>query len=82
MPRKYVRKTTDKYNRKPVIQLKLNGEFVKEWKTAAEACNTLGLDKSAVLRACKGKQKRAYWFVWKFKDDYDKWLSENNNKQR
>jgi hypothetical protein len=82
MPRKYIRKTKDKYDRKSIMQLKMNGEFIKEWKTAAEACRALEFDKSAVLRACKGKQKRAYWFKWKFKDDYENELAEKNNKSK
>lgn len=80
MPRKYIRTTKDKYDRKPVVQLKMNGEPIKEWKTVAEVCRINGFDKSAVLRACKGKQKRAYWFKWKFKEDYEKEL--NKNKQQ
>ena len=80
MPRKYIRTTKDKYDRKPVVQLKMNGELVKEWKTVAEVCRTNNFDKSAVLRACKGKQKRAYWFRWQFKEDYEKEL--NKNKQQ
>jgi len=33
------------------------------------------------LRACKGKQKRAYWFKWKFKNDYERELTEKNSNQ-
>lgn len=63
------------------MQLKMNGELVKEWNTVAEVCRTMNFDKSAVLRACKGKQKRAYWFKWRFKDEYEKELAEKNDKQ-
>ena len=65
----YKRKFTDKYNRKPVCQFKLDGEFVKEWPTVGAVYKELGLDKSAILRCCKGKQSKSYWFVWKFKVD-------------
>ncbi len=80
----YTRKCTDKYNRKPVIQFKLNGTVVREWTTVGEICRELGMDKSAILRCCKGKQKKSYWFVWKFKEDVDPELfkiSHENNEQ-
>lgn len=66
---KYTRKCTNKYNRKAVVQFSMNGKKIKEWKTVGEVNRELGFDKSAILRCCKGKQKRSYWFVWKFKDD-------------
>ena len=70
---KYTRKCVDKYNRKAVLQYHYKtGELVKEWKTVGEIYRELGFDKSAILRCCKGKQKRSYWFVWRFKDDVDK----------
>ncbi len=65
----YTRKCVNKYNRKPVLQFKLNGEFIKEWKTVGEVCREFGMDKSAILRCCKGKQKKSYHFIWKFKDE-------------
>lgn len=65
----YIRKCVDRYNRKPVLQYTLKGNFIKEWKTVGEVCREFGLDKSAVLRCCKGKQKKSYGFIWKFKDE-------------
>ncbi len=75
----YIRKCIDKYNRKPVLQFKLNGEFVKEWKTVGEIYREFGMDKSAILRCCKGKQKKSYHFIWKFKDDNIKENKQNEN---
>ncbi len=66
---KYVRKFSNKYNRKSVLQFTLKGLFVKEWKTVGEIYRELGLDKSAILRCCKGKQKKSYHYIWKFKDE-------------
>lgn len=65
----YVRKCVDKYNRKMVLQYTLKGVFIKEWNTVGEINRELGFDKSAILRCCKGKQKKSYHFIWKFKDD-------------
>jgi len=66
---KYTRKCNDKYNRKAVLQYSMNEEFIREWNTVGEIFRELGFDKSAILRCCKGKQQRSYWFIWKFKDD-------------
>ena len=72
MPQYYKRKHKNKYNRRVVCQLSLKGELIKEWDTVGQACGELGLDKSALLRCCKGKQQKAYWYMWKFKDDLEK----------
>lgn len=73
----YKRKCSDKYNRKKVLQYSLKQEFIKEWETVGEIFRELNFDKSAILRCCKGKQKKSYHFIWKFKDD----VSFNNKKQ-
>lgn len=65
----YIRKCSDKYNRKEVLQYTLKGVLIREWKTVGEIFRELGFDKSAILRCCKGKQKKSYHFVWKFKED-------------
>lgn len=66
----YKRKCNDSYNRKKVIQFSLNGKKLKEWTTVGEIFRELGFDKSAILRCCKGKQKKSYHFIWKFEDDH------------
>lgn len=64
----YVRKHKESYNRIPILQFKTNGEFIKEWKNAHVIQRELGFDRNAILRCCKGKQKKSYWFIWKFKE--------------
>lgn len=76
MPKVYNRTTEGKYDRKRICQYSVSGEFIKEWKTATEINNELGFDKSAILRCCKGSQKKSYWYVWKFKDDIKEVIPE------
>lgn len=71
---KYQRKCSDKYNRREVIQYSMKNVFKHQWSSAGEASRELGFDKSAILRCCKGRQKKHYWFIWRFKDDVDKEL--------
>ena len=54
---------------KPVIQLTLNGEFVREWESAKEAGRN-GFDSSAVTKCCRGKLKTHKGFLWMYADDY------------
>lgn len=57
--------------RKPVLQYDLEGNFVKEWDSLKEA--NIALNKHIYSRGisncCKGIQKHAYNFIWKFKKD-------------
>ncbi len=66
---KYTRKCVEKYNRKAVNQYDINGKFIRQWASVGEISRENGFDKSAILRCCKGIQKRSYWFVWKFSED-------------
>jgi len=65
---KYVRKHEGHYDSKIIIQYKMNGEFIREWKNSHVIQRELGFDRNAILRCCKGKQKRSYWYIWKFKE--------------
>lgn len=75
---KYVRKCNDKYNRKIVLQYSMKNELIREWVSAGSVARELGFDKSAILRCCKGKQQRSYWFIWKFKDEVESKPDEAN----
>ena len=54
---------------KPVIQLTLDGEFVREWESAKEAGRN-GFDSSAVTKCCRGKLKSHKGFRFMYYDDY------------
>lgn len=61
----YERKTTAK----PVLQLSLDGEVIKEWPGAAAAGNALKIDISSICKCCKGKLKKAGGFLWKYPNE-------------
>ena len=54
---------------KKVLQFTLDGEFVKEWPSAAE-CGRNGFDRNVIRLCCQGKYKQAYGFKWMYADDY------------
>ena len=70
MPKKYKRITKGKYDRKIICQYEIEPKtLVREWDSATQINEELGYDKSAILRCCKGKQKKSYWYIWEYKKD-------------
>lgn len=51
----------------PVFQFDMKGNFIKEWKSAKHAAQTLkNKPNGSDIRACiKGAQKSAYGYIWK-----------------
>ena len=54
---------------KPVIQMTLEGDFIKEWDSIREAARVTGIDRSTIGKVCKGKQKTAGKCKWEFKNN-------------
>ncbi len=55
--------------RKPVEQYTLDGEYIATYNSLDEASEAVGFKeggKSAISRACKGKQKTSGGYKWKF----------------
>lgn len=59
---------TNTIRSKPCIQMDLEGNIIAEYPSVAEACRQLGL-KRAIEDCCRGKNKTAYGFKWKYKDE-------------
>ena len=51
---------------KPVLQLSLTGELIREYPSANE-CGRNGLERSGVIRCCNGKQKTHKGFKFMYK---------------
>ena len=60
-----VKRRCDK-NAKPVVQLSLDGDFIKKWRSAEDIMKETGYLKSCICLCCKGKQKTAYGFKWSY----------------
>lgn len=72
--KKHTRKIGKKYGRingsknsKPILQYSLDGKFIKEWASMHEVKRELAIDNCSIARCCKGKQKTAGHYIWKFK---------------
>lgn len=60
-------------NSKPIIQFNVNGDIIAEYDSIKSAERALGISGKAshIGDVCRGKQKSAYGFFWKYKDTSD-----------
>jgi hypothetical protein len=52
----------------PVIQYDIQGNFIKEWQGAIDVQKALGISHVDICSCCKGRQKTAKGFTWKYKN--------------
>ena len=60
---------------KPVVQYDLEGNLIREYKSAIEAQQITGVNRSCICDVCKGKALKAGGYKWEYKSDYE---SSNN----
>lgn len=66
--------------RKPIIQLTLNFEYIKEFACCKEAAKELGFKTDESIRkACKEPCRTSGGFKWMYKEDYDEMLASQSN---
>lgn len=53
---------------RPVLQYSLDNIFIKEFASAKEATYIMGVKGDGVGACCRGRQKKAYGYIWKFKN--------------
>jgi len=51
----------------PILQYDLNGNFIKEWKSAREADRNKIANQSDIGKCLKGKYKQVNGFIWRYK---------------
>ena len=52
----------------PILQLSLDGTFIREWPSAHEAGRQLGIHYQNICACLKGRYKQAGGFVWRYKN--------------
>lgn len=57
----------------PIVQLSIDGNFVKEWTNAQQAYKALGIDASTILSCCKHnpRNKSAGGYKWVYKKEWE-----------
>lgn len=74
-------KAAQKSNDKVILQYNLNGDFIKEYISAAEAARELGCSGSIISGASKGKFDYGLGYVWIYKSEFsDQKLKEKLDK--
>jgi len=64
---------------KPIIQLNLNGNFIKKWDSAKHASNKLKINYNGITQCVREKIKSSGNFVWVLEKKYD---AVNKNYKR
>lgn len=65
--------------RRPVVQLTLDGKYIKEFSHLMAAAIELGFKSDESIRkACKESWRTSGGFKWMFKDDYEKMLGNQS----
>lgn len=73
----YIEQRVEKYKNsiKPrnehIIQLTLDGIYIREWITAAEAGRVLGFNYKNINAVCRGKRNKAGGYKWMYLSDYN-----------
>lgn len=55
-----------KQKNRAVNQYSLDGKYIKSWNGVREVQRNLGYSSGALCDCCKGRQKTAYGYVWKY----------------
>ena len=56
-------------NAKAIVQLDKNNNFIKVWGSAADVERELGINSTSVRGCCRGKNKTASGYIWKYADE-------------
>lgn len=57
--------------KKPVVQLSLDGTFIKAYDSISDAESITKTDGSKIVTCCKGNRKSANGFMWLYATEYD-----------
>jgi arsenate reductase-like glutaredoxin family protein len=73
--RSFLKNRKNTWQNEPVLQYDLDGNFLREFASQTEAVYFVNAKGDGVGACCRGKQKTAYGYIWKFKNN----LKTNNN---
>lgn len=56
----------EKKTTRAIVQLTMDGEFVKRWDSITEAANSMGVDMRNIYSSCSGRVKSSHGYIWKY----------------
>jgi hypothetical protein len=66
--RSFLKNRKNTWQNEPVLQYDLDGNFLREFASQTEAVYFVNAKGDGVGACCRGKQKTAYGYIWKFKN--------------
>lgn len=66
--REFLKSRQNTWTNLPVIQYDLEGNFLQEYTSQKDATISVNAKGDGVGMCCRGKQKTAYGYIWKFKN--------------
>ena len=64
-------KNSNKPRLQKIVQLDLEGNFIKEWNNLTEIQNSLKIDRHCISKVCKNKSYIYRDYIWMYKKDYN-----------
>jgi hypothetical protein len=68
LTRGFLKQRINTWTNQPVLQYNLDGIFIREFGSQLEASYFLQVKGDGIGACCRGKQKSAYGYIWKFKN--------------
>ena len=66
--------------KREVVQLSADGLLMNTFDSLTNAGKTIKRSHGKISQCCKGKQKTSGGYKWMYKEDYDKYIEEQNSK--
>ena len=64
-------KGTKAINRKAIIQLDMNNNFIREWECISDAAKYYNINTSRIVLVLKGMRNQTLGYMWKYKTEYN-----------
>lgn len=74
-----IRKQVLKYANKSIVQLTLDGKFIKEWDSISST-SKYGFNKGTISNCCRHRQKSYKRYLWKYSTEYYENLKEEKDE--
>ena len=67
------------YQRRSVVQLSLNGEYIKTFKSIKDAADELGIQRASISICCRKPNRTGRGYRWMYLSDYESQVSMSKN---
>ena len=67
------------YQKRKVVQLSLNGEYIATFDSIEEAANSLQIHRASISLCCRNKTRTGKGFRWMYLSDYESQVSMSKN---